>query len=392
MKSKAKKEQQINDFLKSTNLVNKDREQPRYKTKEVFEALRDNYSALVEQGNVLLLVMDDQFNIEFTSSTICDTLHYTEKALYQESIFSIMAPESHEQMKRAYKKLKNQDGKSYPLKDLILYCVNGYQHFFDGMIINLNQDERVGGYLFYLHNISERRKIENQLKDLNLELDSFVYKASHDLRAPLSSLAGLIYLTENEFPKEARENFELMKNSVQKLDKFIQQLAHYSRNNYVDTQLELIDFKVFVKEIIDGYRHLLNADKIQFEIQDYTKEDLLVDTFRLRVILSNLISNAIKYHFINQDYPFVNIKLETSNAHYLITVEDNGTGISNKYQEKIFEMFTRASNTSDGSGLGLYIVKKALEKLNGKIKLESEEGQGSVFKVSLPIKGFVKRS
>jgi signal transduction histidine kinase len=357
---------------------------PNSKTGKIIEALRDNYSTLVVQGEILLLVTNESLQIDFMSNSVCGVLHYEEKNLIQESIFSILAPESHQQLKDAVRKVKNGSGKTYRLQDLVLYCTNHYQHFFDGLIINLSQDERVGGYLFYLHNISDRHKIENQLKDLNLELDSFVYKASHDLRAPLSSLSGLINLTESEFPTEANPHFQLMKASVYRLDKFIQQLAHYSRNNNTRPDSETIDFGEFIREIINDYRYLMNADKIHFEIEPSSAQKIYSDPFRLRVILNNLLANAIKYHQTRQEYPFIRIQLLDTPRDFTISVQDNGSGISPQYQSKIFEMFTRAHNQSDGSGLGLYIVKKALEKLKGHISVESTLGEGSLFRVKIP--------
>ncbi len=271
-----------------------------------------------------------------------------------------------------------------------MYCAYNYEHYFDGIAINLSEDKRVEGYLFYLHNVSEHRRTENELKDLSLELDSFVYKASHDLRAPLTSLAGLINITEMDFPQSAKENFSLMKKSVCKLDKFIRQLANYSRNNNTEKEFTEIDFYSMVSEIVDNHKHLKGGDKIHFEITKTFDEPLISDPFRLGVVLSNLISNAIKYHRADQDFPFIKINASLTDSSFAIAVEDNGSGICEEHINSIFEMFKRATEYSDGSGLGLYIVKKALEKLDGKITVESEYGNGARFLVNLPILAIAK--
>lgn len=355
-----------------------------FKAKALVDALTEEYAHLLLQSEVLLLIVNEDLTVEFMSNTFCDLLHYPSQSLIDKSIFSIMAPESHEYIENAIGSIREQANKSYRLHDLSLYCAFGYQHFFDGLVINLHNDESVGGYLFYLHNATERRKIETQLKDLNLELDSFVYKASHDLRAPLASLSGLISLTESDFPLEARENFDMMKSSVQKLDKFITQLAHYSRNNNTEADYSKIDFQSLIEEVINTYKYLDNADKIHFEIVIKAKEVVISDAFRLKVILSNLISNAIKYHQVRQAAPFIKIKIEANDTAFVIVIEDNGIGINKQYIDKIFNMFTRATDYSDGSGLGLYIVKKALEKLKGEIRVSSQEGKGSIFEVLMP--------
>ncbi len=354
------------------------------KARMLVDVLHEKYAHLILQSEVLLLIVNEDLTIEFMSNTFCDLLHYPSQSLIDKSIFSVIAPESHKDIENAIESIRNHANKSHRVHDLALYCAFGHQHFFDGLVINLHKDESIGGYLFYLHNATERRKIETQLKDLNLELDSFVYKASHDLRAPLASLSGLISLTESDFPLGARENFDMMKSSVHKLDKFIKQLAHYSRNNNTEADYSEIDFQSLIEEVINTYKYLDNADKIHFEIIIKAEKVIISDAFRLKVILSNLISNAIKYHRVKQEFPFIKIKVEANDAAFVIVIEDNGIGINKHYIDKIFNMFTRATDYSDGSGLGLYIVKKALEKLNGEIKVSSKEGKGSIFEVITP--------
>ncbi len=355
-----------------------------YKAEMLINALHEKYAKFILQSEVLLLIVNEDLEVEFMSNTFCDLLHYPTKSLIEKSIFSIIAPGSHQDVSTAIEDIKNQPDKTHRVQDVSLYCVYGHEHFFDGLVINLQDDGQKGGFLFYLHNATERRKIETQLKDLNLELDSFVYKASHDLRAPLASLSGLISLTEIDFPLGAKENFNMMKKSVQKLDKFIQQLAHYSRNNNTEADLVEIDFQHLIEETIDTYKYLSNADKIQFDISVQPKEKIISDDFRIKVILSNLISNAIKYHHVMQDTPFVKISVVANETSFMIIVQDNGIGIKATYIDKIFDMFTRATYQADGSGLGLYIVKKSLEKLKANISVVSNEGQGTTFEVLIP--------
>ncbi len=354
------------------------------KTAELIDVLKENYAAFVSKREILLMVIDDDFRVKYMSHTLCDTLHRPESEIFNESLLSIVNAETSETIKAVVKNLHKKHRKKQTVKDFIIYCLFNYENFYDGIVINLKDDHRVGGYLLYLHDVSERRKTEIQLKDLSLELDSFVYKASHDLRAPLTSLAGLINITEMDFPIHAKENFDMMKKSVGKLDKFIRQLAHYSRNNNIDSEHSEIDFYQLINEIIDNHRHLKGVDKINFEIAKDFNAPLFSDLFRLTVVMSNLISNAIKYHNTEQGAPFIIIKAIANDSSIFISIEDNGCGINEAYISSIFEMFKRATDTSDGSGLGLYIVKKALEKLNGKITVESQQGVGTKFLIELP--------
>ncbi|MBK7966234.1 MAG: HAMP domain-containing histidine kinase [Bacteroidetes bacterium] len=108
------------------------------------------------------------------------------------------------------------------------------------------------------------------------------------------------------------------------------------------------------------------------------------DKSRLSIILNNLVSNAIRYQNAQLPNPFVDIKIDTSDTETDIVVRDNGIGMSKDVQPKVFDMFYRVSNVSVGSGLGLYIVKETVEKLHGKIAVDSEPGQGSTFKIRIP--------
>lgn len=354
---------------------------------DITQALQDNYNYLLAQGDVIVLIVNEALEIQYLSSTVCDMLHYDQDALIDKSILSIVEKEAKAKVREAISQAKQASRIPHRIQNLSLYCTFGYQHFFDGVVINLKDDPRICGYMFYLHNVTERYHIEAKLKDLNLELDSFVYKASHDLRAPLASLAGLINLTESDFTPKARENFEMMKKSVSKLDKFIQQLAHYSRNNNTEADYVRIDFEGLIEETIESYKHWAGSDKIHFEIKVDIQNPIVSDVFRLKIVLSNLISNAIKYQKIGQDYAYIKIVVQDfTKDTFSIVVEDNGQGINAQYIDKVFDMFVRATDQSDGSGLGLYIVQRALAKLKGKITVHSTKGVGSTFRVLIPHK------
>lgn len=116
----------------------------------------------------------------------------------------------------------------------------------------------------------------------------------------------------------------------------------------------------------------------------------MTDKTRLKIILNNLISNAIKFQF-SQDQsrkPFVNISLEATSSMYVITVQDNGKGIDEHHLGHIFDMFYRANEYAQGSGLGLYILKESVIKLGGTVEAESVLGEGTTFKIKIPIPAF----
>lgn len=225
----------------------------------------------------------------------------------------------------------------------------------------------------------------DQLKKTNTELDRFVYSTSHDLRAPLTSLMGLINITSNVTnPVELKRYLEMMRDRVNNLDKFIKDITDYSRNNRLEICNEEVKLVALAEEVWDSLRFAPEAERIAFEVnipEDYTIES---DKNRLKVIMSNLISNAIRYHDSGKNNQFIRLHADVRENNFYLKVEDNGQGIAKEYHTRIFDMFYRANEHSKGSGLGLYIVKEALMKLSGSIQLESDPGRGSTFTVILP--------
>ncbi len=230
----------------------------------------------------------------------------------------------------------------------------------------------------------ERANDELQLR--NTELDRFVYSASHDLSSPLKSILGLIHVARLENPEPRQlEYLDMMEKSVDRLQSFIDEVIQYSRNSRMPVQLENFDFNGLVSSILNDYKYLQNFDKISFQVVDEVKHTMTADGMRLKIILNNLVSNAIKFQKSN-GRPEIKISLKRDVDNYLISVADNGRGIQDEYLDKIFEMFFRATEETQGSGLGLYILKEAVSKLGGRIEVQSKVGQGTVFNVTLPIR------
>lgn len=224
------------------------------------------------------------------------------------------------------------------------------------------------------------------LTKANQELDRFVYSASHDLRAPLTSVLGLIELSQkSKDPDEIRLCLEMMKSRIADLDAFIREIIDYSRNARQEVRLEDFNLYELVEEVADGLRHGNGMENILIRYNIPHDLKVTTDRPRLKVVLNNLIGNALKYSNPYHEEPAVSVKAGMNSHRLKIQIEDNGIGISDEHLPKIFEMFYRASEKSEGSGLGLYIVKETLEKLNGSVQVKSTHGHGSTFSVELPI-------
>jgi signal transduction histidine kinase len=235
-----------------------------------------------------------------------------------------------------------------------------------------------------LHDLAREVQIKNEgLEKANVELDRFLYSTSHDLRAPLMSIKGLVNLAQR---KESDIPFylNLINQQTDKLDGFIQEIIDYSKNARMELRPELLDIKNAAQDVTAHLKYIDGADKIQFQYDVQFSDKVVTDRSRIQMILSNLISNSIKYHNLVQEAPHIAITACRNNGHWKLSVADNGKGIPREHQNKVFDMFYRADESSKGSGLGLYIVKEAVCKLNGKIELQSEPNKGTTFTVTLP--------
>ncbi|HNP49824.1 MAG TPA: HAMP domain-containing sensor histidine kinase, partial [Bacteroidia bacterium] len=252
----------------------------------------------------------------------------------------------------------------------------------------------VTGIVIIVKDITDRKKAEqileqqnNRLIKTNTELDRFVYSTSHDLRAPLTSLLGLINITEDhlrEDDTEQKERIVMMKKTVSKLDTFIGDILNYSRNARTDLASDTIDFKQIVRECTDHLKYMDVTGDYSLSVNINQESEFVTDKSRLLVILSNMMSNAVKYQDSGKKDRTVDISIQSDTLHAEIRVRDNGIGIESNDLDKIFEMFYRATKHSNGSGLGMYIVKETLTKLNGTISVESTPGAGTCFTVCLP--------
>jgi signal transduction histidine kinase len=219
---------------------------------------------------------------------------------------------------------------------------------------------------------------------VNRELDSFVYSVSHNLRAPLASVLGLLNLARREDVSSiVREYHEMMARNISKLDDTLQEILDYSRNSRQDLNIERVDLRQIIYDTLEKLKYSPGAESINVQITVKRSTLLYTDRYRLSMILNNLISNAIKYRDVSKK-SFLRISGSIEANHAEIVMADNGIGISEEFLASIFSMFFRATEQSQGSGLGLYITKEAVDRLGGTIKVQSTLGKGTSFTIHLP--------
>lgn len=241
-----------------------------------------------------------------------------------------------------------------------------------------------------------QQKIESQLKELehtnaklkraNADLDTFVYTASHDLKAPIANIEGLIDLLQKRIDtSESKLDyiFNMIKLSIGRFKDTVKDLtdvAHLQRNGIGD--VDMIDVCEVIEEVQSLIKEMIISSEAQVEVDYHSCREIMFSISNFRSIIYNLLSNAIKYRSPNRK-PVIQITLERINKYVLLTVKDNGLGIATDKKEKIFSMFQRLHTHTEGTGIGLYIVKRIIDNTGGKIEVESELDKGSTFKIYL---------
>ncbi|MBT1702657.1 PAS domain-containing sensor histidine kinase [Chryseosolibacter indicus] len=244
-------------------------------------------------------------------------------------------------------------------------------------------NQTIGIYGVYV-DITDRKSVEEELKIRNTELDNFVYKVSHDLRAPLSSILGLVNLARLPGNSDdPLEYIDIIGNKVQALDHFINDVLSHSKNLKMEVSISKVDLRKIIDQTFTDLSYLEGARIMKRNIKIEGIE-FYSDHWRISEIFRNLISNAIKYRQLYTDTPEINIKIHVDHLRADINFSDNGIGIDEVSLSKIFDMFYRATEQSDGSGIGLYIVKNAIDKLGGQINVVSKVGHGTRFNILLP--------
>ncbi|HYG00963.1 MAG TPA: PAS domain-containing sensor histidine kinase [Chryseosolibacter sp.] len=272
------------------------------------------------------------------------------------------------------------------------YIIENETHTFEIKTYPIIDNGVVTGVTVLSRDITNQTKTEcllkrqnDELTKINAELDRFVYSASHDLRAPLMSVKGLLNMIKVDPDKNNTEYYlDLIERSVDKLDHFISDIINYSRNSRMDVLPKQIDFGSLLQESIDSLKFMEGAEQVRSIRQINETVPFFSDYSRLLIIFNNIISNAVRYRDRWKRDCYLKVEIAVDRKEAVIKFSDNGIGIPSEYVEKVFKMFFRANADSKGSGLGLYIVKSAVEKLAGSVSIQSELGEGTKFTITIP--------
>lgn len=274
---------------------------------------------------------------------------------------------------------------------------NGKIHYAETYLKSLKKDDEIFAFNVIAHDITERKKAEEKLKEIidelersNYELQQFAYITSHDLQEPLRTIASFTQLLERRYrgklDSDADEFIEFIVDAAIRMKEMIQGLLEYSRVGTQKVEFKEVVMNEELEQALSNLHALINKNKA--EITHDPLPEVMADPDQMVRVFQNLISNAIKFR--KPDEPpkiHISCQIDKENNEYIFSVADNGIGIEKEYKDKIFEVFKRlhAMGKYEGTGIGLSVVKRIIEQYNGRIWLESKLGEGSTFYFSLPI-------
>lgn len=380
------------------------------KTEKILRESENKYRQIVETAQEGIWVTDGANNTTFVNNKLCEILGYTRDEMMGKDIQFFMDEEAKQKALQIMQKKKEGNTAQMQFKFIAksgkevwtrisvnpLFDETGVYKGGLAMVKDItdkrNSDEKlekVNKELADQIEEKERRAIElnfsnKELVKTNKELDRFVYSVSHDLRSPLTSILGLIsFIEEDSRELDTLEHVRMIKTSINRLDGFIINILSYSQNNRTELETQKIPIKKTIHEIVDSVRNIKGARGISFKIDIDEQHPFYSNWHRFSKVLENLISNAIKYHSNEVSGRYLKLTGTSDQEELKLSISDNGIGIDPEFHDKIFEMFYRLPGNTDGSGLGLYIVKETLEKIHGTIEIQSEKGIGTTFNIKL---------
>lgn len=355
---------------------------------------KEKYRSIIANMNLGLLEVDNDENILLTNQSFSNMSGYSESELLGKSASKMLLDITSRKKMKKHNLARQQNQSSIYEMEIVtkqgenrIWLISGAPNYNSHGVL-------IGSIGIHL-DITDQKKLEQnlletntELKKINSQLDTFVYRVSHDLRTPLLSIIGLLELIKlNSLDTISDVNSEyiaLISDSATRLDVTIKDILYYSRNSRLDLDLTQVDLPKMVKNIYKDIKHF-NKNEIKFETDFNGLNFIESDKNRLETILKNIIGNAVKYKKENSNSHFVKFSVYKEGSHYTFSVVDNGIGISQEHISKVFDMFFRATSKSVGTGLGLFIVKEIIEKLDGEITIDSTPDLGTTIVFKLPI-------
>ncbi|WPP50060.1 chemotaxis protein CheB [Catalinimonas niigatensis] len=306
------------------------------------------------------------------------------------SLFSYLHEDEAELVRNEIDKVINKGEKQWSFEHRFRRADGSYAFVYNRAYVLQNEygvPYRVLGSMIDVSKLKEveeelKRSNEN-LKRINVDLDNFVYTASHDLKAPITNLESLISILKIEIEGDGKKRdlvLEKMDSSIEKFKGTLKALSEITKvQRSPDSANELLSIKEILESVKEDIKQAIEDEKPEIH-EDLQVETLFYSRINLRSIIYNLLSNAIKYHSPDRK-PVIRIASYEEENTVVLEVEDNGLGMTERQLGKLFSMFKRFHTHVQGTGIGLYMVKRMVENKEGFIQVESEPQKGTTFKV-----------
>jgi PAS domain S-box-containing protein len=334
---------------------------------------------LFENSGSVVLITDEMYNIRYSSIAVQSILGLEPIALAGKNVFEFAPIDKRDRWKDCLENAGNSKR-----AEIHLVSATGDDLYFMVTVSNHIAHHIIQGMVIILHDISEQKRKHFQLEKENEHLDQFIFKATHDLRSPIHSAIGILNLLENANEQDRTKYLQLARHSLVKLESLIDEVNKF----YLVDKMAVANEKIDLRRIIDGeiamLQNLPQAQNISFDLYHNIESEIFSDSLRLKAIIGNILSNAVKYSDSKKSHSFVRIETYTSDKEVAVTISDNGIGIAQENLGRIFEIFFRGTSESSGTGLGLHIVKDTVDRLHGTIEVRSQLGTGTQFKIYLP--------
>ncbi len=353
---------------------------------------KERFRNLYERNPSGVAIVDFNWNVISVNDSWVKLLGYTLEELKEKTIEGISYPDDMPLHNEFKTKAISGEIDSYKLRKRYIKKDGNilYGELTTGVVKN---NKGKPSYLIgILSDITDMVYAQEELNSKNVhlqkiieELNTLVYRTSHDLRSPITSVMGLINLFELNGEDDPNNIYvNMMKNQLTKLDNVIKDIIEYHKISHNEPERLIVDFETIINDKFDQLKFLPNFSHINTDITIKKEVEYIGDPYLISILFNNFISNAIKYADFSKPKNYINIRIDISNEKAVIKIKDNGIGIQQEYVDRIFKMFFRATELSQGTGLGLYMVREIINKMNGQINVDSKYGAGTLFEITLP--------
>ena len=348
----------------------------------------ERYREIFENASDLIQSITPKGEFRYVNQAWMNTLGYTWAELEHRNIFEFIHPDSQAHCQAFFERLLA--GESLEQIEAIFISKSGNKVYLEGSASCKFEGDRPVSTRGIFHDITERKQAEEALQEANTELDAFVRTASHDLRSPLVSLTGFLALLKDmegeKLSEQAQRYIGRIESNAQRMERLLDDLLKLSRAGRDMAPRQNVNLTSMMDLIRSDFKPLMEAKGATLSLPDELPM-VFGEISAISQIFTNLISNALKY-MGDEPEPEVELVWRTEDDHYHFSVTDNGIGIDPAYHEKIFESFEtlqdQRAGQVDASGVGLNIVKRIIERHNGRVWVESDGQKGSTFHFTLP--------